>query len=54
MNQRFENLQEEGFEAFAATDGVEGLELFHDIQPDLVITDVKMPRKDGLGVLKGY
>ncbi len=48
-----EILQEEGFEVFVAADGVEGLELFHDIKPDLVITDVKMPHKDGLEVLKG-
>ncbi len=48
-----EILQEEGFEVFGAADGVEGLELFHDIKPDLVITDVKMPRKDGLEVLRG-
>ncbi|MFZ0449624.1 MAG: diguanylate cyclase [Desulfatiglandaceae bacterium] len=47
-----EILQGEGFEVFGAADGVEGLELFHDIKPDLVITDVKMPRKDGLAVLK--
>jgi len=48
-----EVLQEEGFEVFDAADGVEGLEMFHTINPDLVITDVKMPRKDGLAVLKG-
>lgn len=48
-----EVLQEEGFEVFGAADGVEGIELFRDIKPDLVITDVKMPRKDGLAVLKG-
>jgi DNA-binding response OmpR family regulator len=27
--------------------------VFHDIKPDHVITDVKMPLKDGLAVLKG-
>jgi two-component system, cell cycle response regulator len=48
-----EILQEEGYEVFDAADGVEGLALFHDIKPDLVITDVKMPLKDGLAVLKG-
>jgi two-component system, cell cycle response regulator len=48
-----EIFQEEGFEVFDAADGVEGLELFYDIKPDLVITDVKMPRKDGLEVLRG-
>jgi two-component system cell cycle response regulator len=52
-NLLFEILQEKGFEVFGAADGQEGLERFHDIKPDLVITDVKMPRKDGLAVLKG-
>jgi diguanylate cyclase (GGDEF)-like protein len=48
-----ELLQEDGFEVFSAADGAEGLELFDAIKPDLVITDVKMPRKNGLEVLKG-
>lgn len=48
-----EILQEEGYEVFEASDGVEGLNQFHNIKPDLIITDVKMPHKDGLGVLKG-
>lgn len=47
-----ELLQVEGFEVFDAADGIEGLELFHDIKPDLVITDVRMPRKNGIEVLK--
>lgn len=47
-----EVLQEEGYEVVKANDGVEGLEVFQSETPDLVVTDVKMPRKDGLGVLK--
>jgi CheY-like chemotaxis protein len=47
-----EVLQEEGFEVIEACDGVEGLQIFHKEKPDRVITDVKMPRKDGLAVLK--
>ncbi len=48
-----EVLQEEGYKVVKAGDGMEGLEVFQSETPDLVITDVKMPRKDGLEVLKG-
>ncbi|HEX4497961.1 MAG TPA: response regulator transcription factor [Thermoanaerobaculia bacterium] len=40
-----------GFETIAAADGVEGEALFEERRPDLVITDLAMPRKDGLGLL---
>ena len=46
------NLQEEGYKVQAASSGVEGLYLFGQSQPDLVITDMKMPGMDGLMVLK--
>ncbi len=46
------NLQEEGYEVQAASSGEEGLYLFGQAQPDLVITDMKMPGMDGLMVLK--
>ncbi len=45
-------LESEGYEVVTAADGMEGIERFHQEHPDLVITDVKMPRKDGLSVLK--
>ncbi len=45
-------LESEGYEVVTASDGVEGIERFQQEHPDLVITDVKMPRKDGLDVLK--
>ncbi len=35
-----------------AVDGEEGLEKIKEIQPDIVITDVKMPFKDGLQMLE--
>ncbi len=47
------NLQEEGYEVITATGGDEGLRLFDEHGPDLVITDMKMPGMDGLQVLKG-
>jgi two-component system KDP operon response regulator KdpE len=40
-----------GYEAIAAADGVEGRGLFDERRPDLVITDLAMPRLDGLGLL---
>ncbi len=46
------NLQEEGYEVQAASSGEEGLYLFGQAQPNLVITDMKMSGMDGLMVLK--
>jgi DNA-binding NtrC family response regulator len=47
------NLQEEGYEALTAATGEEGLRIFDEQRPELVITDMKMPGMDGLQVLKG-
>jgi two-component system KDP operon response regulator KdpE len=41
------SLQSQGFSVFTATDGEEGLALFHEIAPDLVILDIMMPGLDG-------
>jgi two-component system NtrC family response regulator len=46
------NLQEAGYAVTAAESGEEGLRLFHEISPELVITDMKMPGMDGMTVLK--
>ncbi len=35
-----------------AADGVEGLERAHALVPDLVVTDLMMPRLDGLGLVR--
>jgi CheY-like chemotaxis protein len=41
----------EGFEPIGAEDGVMGVQLAREHQPDLIICDVMMPRLDGYGVL---
>ncbi|CBH21141.1 transcription response regulator-like protein [Acetoanaerobium sticklandii] len=45
-------LQKEGYSTLIANDGIEGLALFRDSNPDLVISDVMMPTIDGLEVLR--
>ncbi|HCE68280.1 MAG: Fis family transcriptional regulator [Geobacteraceae bacterium GWC2_55_20] len=46
------NLQEAGYAVAAAASGEEGLRLFDEVAPALVITDMKMPGMDGMQVLK--
>ncbi|WP_371934676.1 response regulator [Streptomyces sp. KL118A] len=43
------NLELEGYAVVTAADGLECLQLVHEVRPDLVILDVVMPRLDGLG-----
>jgi two-component system, OmpR family, KDP operon response regulator KdpE len=40
-----------GYDTLAAADGVEGRQLFEHHRPDLVVTDVAMPRADGFSVI---
>ena len=40
------------FDVKVAKDGQEGLELFHRNKIDLIITDVYMPQKDGISMMK--
>jgi two-component system NtrC family response regulator len=44
-------LEEAGYEVLTASDGVSGLAVFGEQQPDLVITDLKMPGMSGFQVL---
>jgi two-component system NtrC family response regulator len=46
------NLQEAGYSVGTAASGEEGLQLFDEVSPALVITDMKMPGMDGMHVLK--
>jgi len=46
-----ECLENEGYEVLVASDGKIGVELYRENKPDLVITDVIMPEKDGAEVI---
>jgi len=46
-----EYLESEGYEVLVASDGEIGAELYREKKPDLVITDVIMPEKDGSQVI---
>ncbi len=45
------NFEIEGFEVFSASDGQEGLERARADRPDVVLSDIMMPRLDGLQFL---
>ncbi len=44
--------EEEGFLVLSAYDGAEGLRLAEERQPDLVISDVSMPRLSGIDLVR--
>lgn len=45
-------LEAERYEVFEAKDGAQAFELYKQVEPDLVITDIYMPNKDGLGLIR--
>lgn len=47
-----EALTSAGFDVCLAEDGIDGLEKLDEAAPDLVITDINMPRMDGFGVIE--
>jgi DNA-binding NtrC family response regulator len=47
-----ETLESEGYRAIIARDGLEGIRLLKENHVDLVISDLKLPRKDGIEVLR--
>ncbi|MBP5755288.1 MAG: response regulator transcription factor, partial [Clostridia bacterium] len=45
-------LEKEGYEVKTAADGVEGITTFRMYEPDLVLLDIMMPKKDGWQVCR--
>lgn len=46
------NLQKEGYEVQTAYDGEEAIKMVHSMNPDLIVLDVMLPKKNGFDVLK--
>ena len=46
-------LKDAGYRVVQAEDGVHGLEVLQAERPDIVITDINMPRMDGFGFIEG-
>ena len=44
-------MEEAGFDYTSAVDGVDGVERYAEVRPDIVITDINMPNLDGYGVI---
>lgn len=47
-----ETLDDEGFDIILAGDGEEGLALFKQQKPDIIVTDIMMPKMDGFTMVK--
>jgi two-component system KDP operon response regulator KdpE len=47
-----QHLRDHGFDVVTAPDGAEGLERFTAVRPDLVLTDLAMPRADGFHLIR--
>lgn len=47
-----EELEDEGYDVYQASDGRKGLEMILKIEPDLVLCDINMPHKNGYELLK--
>jgi DNA-binding response OmpR family regulator len=45
-------LERKGYQVLAAPDGWHGVEMFRRERPDLVITDIIMPEKEGLETIR--
>jgi len=46
------NLTKEGYDVFTAFDGEEALEMVDEVNPDLIVLDLMLPKKDGLEVCR--
>jgi len=46
------NFKSEGFDVLSAADGIEGLRLAREQNPDLIVLDLMLPQMDGLSVCR--
>ncbi|WOJ88489.1 response regulator [Methylocapsa polymorpha] len=46
-------LSDAGYRVVQAEDGVHGLEVLSGETPDVIVTDINMPRMDGFGFIEG-
>ncbi len=46
-----QTLSDAGFDVVLAEDGIDALEQLPDVGPDLILTDLNMPRMDGFGLI---
>lgn len=50
----FEELKDAGFDVVRAYDGEAGLKMMREEEPDLVLLDLLLPKRNGLSILKEY
>ncbi|QLF71910.1 response regulator (plasmid) [Peteryoungia desertarenae] len=52
LSMLLQTLETAGYETKQAEDGIHGLEALEDFVPDVIITDINMPRLDGFGFIE--
>lgn len=45
-------LEREGYEVLLAKDGMDAMQILQDVTPDVILTDIEMPRMDGFGLAR--
>lgn len=45
-------MEREGFEVLTAKDGIEAVQMLKETTPDIVLSDIEMPRMDGFGLVR--
>lgn len=45
-------MEREGYEVLVAKDGMDALQILQGVTPDIILTDIEMPRMDGFGLAR--